>query len=69
MERTSLGLAVTGFLMRSVMVLSRSGAVMFWCHREDFDAVGGLDETLRLAEDLDVARRLRRHGARASFRP
>jgi hypothetical protein len=23
--------------MRSVMTLSRSGAVMFWCRREDFD--------------------------------
>ena len=62
MERTSLGLAVTGFLMRSVMVLTRSGAVMFWCRRADFDAVGGFDETLRIAEDLDFARRLRQHG-------
>jgi glycosyltransferase involved in cell wall biosynthesis len=62
MERNSLGLAVTGFLMRSVMVLTRSGAVMFWCRRDDFDAIGGFDETLRIAEDLDFARRLRQHG-------
>jgi len=61
-ERTSLGLAVTGFVMRSVMTLSRSGAVMFWCRREDFDAIGGFDENLRIAEDLDFARRLRLHG-------
>ena len=62
MERNSLGLAVTGFLGRSVMVLTRSGAVMFWCRRDDFDAVGGFDENLRIAEDLDFARRLRQHG-------
>ena len=62
MERNSLGLAVTGFLMRSVMVLTRSGAVMFWCRRDDFDAMGGFDENLRIAEDLDFARRLRLHG-------
>ncbi len=61
-ERTSFGLAVTGFVMRSVMTLSRSGAVMFWCRREDFDAIGGFDENLRIAEDLDFARRLRLHG-------
>lgn len=61
-ERTSLGLAVTGFVMRSVMTLSRSGAVMFWCRRADFDAIGGFDEALRIAEDLDFARRLRLHG-------
>jgi glycosyltransferase involved in cell wall biosynthesis len=62
LERTSLGLAVTVILMRSVMTLSRSGAVMFWCRREDFDAIGGFDEKLRIAEDLDFARRLRLHG-------
>ena len=41
-ERTSLGLEVTVFLMRSVMTLSRSGAVMFWCRREDFESIGGV---------------------------
>ncbi len=30
--------------------------------REDFDAIGGFDENLRIAEDLDCARRLRLHG-------
>jgi len=61
-ERNSLGLAVTVFVMRSAMTLSRSGAVMFWCRRDDFDAIGGFDENLRIAEDLDFARRLRLHG-------
>jgi glycosyltransferase involved in cell wall biosynthesis len=68
MERSSLGLAVTEFIMRSVMTLSRSGAVMFWCRRDDFDAIGGFDETLRIAEDLDFARRLRRRGRTTSRR-
>jgi glycosyltransferase involved in cell wall biosynthesis len=62
LERNSLGLAVSKLVMRSAMTLTRSGAVMFWCLRDDFDAIGGFDETLLIAEDLDFARRLRRHG-------
>jgi glycosyltransferase involved in cell wall biosynthesis len=62
LERNSLGLAVSKLVMCSVMTLMRSGAVMFWCRREDFDAIGGFDESLLIAEDLDFARRLRRHG-------
>jgi len=62
LERRSLGLAVTELLMRSAMTASRAGAVMFWSPRQDFDAIGGFDEALRIAEDLDFARRLRKHG-------
>jgi glycosyltransferase involved in cell wall biosynthesis len=62
LERNSLGLTVTKLVMLSVMTLMRSGAVMFWCLRKDFDAIGGFDEKLLIAEDLDFARRLRRHG-------
>ena len=62
MERRSFGLAVTEVVGNIVMTLMRSGAAMFWCRREDFDAIGGFDERLRIAEDLDFAQRLRRHG-------
>jgi glycosyltransferase involved in cell wall biosynthesis len=62
LERNSLGLTVSKLVMRSVMTLMRSGAVMYWCLREDFDAIGGFDEKLLIAEDLDFALRLRRHG-------
>jgi len=62
LERSSLGLRVTCFLVTSATVLSRTGGVMFWCSREDFDAVGGFDEERLVGEDLDFAARLRRHG-------
>ncbi|MEN9644675.1 MAG: hypothetical protein RL238_1344 [Actinomycetota bacterium] len=62
LERTSLGLAVTTFAVTSATTLSRVGGVMYWCSREDFDAIGGFDEGRRVGEDLDFAFRLRRHG-------
>ena len=38
-----------------------SGCFLF-CTREAFDAVGGFDETLLVAEEGDMSLRLRRHG-------
>ncbi len=67
-ERNSLGLTVTSLVMRSVITVTRSGAVMFWCRRDDFDAIGGFDDALRIAEDLDFARRLRLHGSATNRR-
>jgi glycosyltransferase involved in cell wall biosynthesis len=62
LERSSLGLRVTRLLLSSATVLTGTGAVMFWCSREDFDAIGGFDEERLVGEDLDFASRLRRHG-------
>jgi glycosyltransferase involved in cell wall biosynthesis len=62
LERNSLGLAVTTFAVTSATVLSRTGGVIYWCSRDDFDAIGGFDENRRVGEDLDFAVRLRRHG-------
>jgi glycosyltransferase involved in cell wall biosynthesis len=62
LERNSLGLAITTFMVTSATVLSRTGGVIYWCSREDFDAIGGFDEARRVGEDLDFAYRLRRHG-------
>jgi hypothetical protein len=62
LERNSLGLAVTKFAVTSATTLSGIGGVMYWCSREDFDAIGGFDEARRVGEDLDFAHRLRRHG-------
>jgi hypothetical protein len=47
-----------------VTMLTRVSGVMFWCRRADFEAVGGFDETMLVAEDLEFARRLRIHGRR-----
>jgi glycosyltransferase involved in cell wall biosynthesis len=61
-ERMSIGLAVTLLVGFAMMAATRSGAIVFWCRRDDFDAIGGFDEELRIAEDLDFAKRLRVHG-------
>jgi glycosyltransferase involved in cell wall biosynthesis len=62
LERRSLGLIVTTSVVNLMTALSRTGGVMYWCSREDFDAIGGFDEARRVGEDLDFAYRLRRHG-------
>jgi hypothetical protein len=44
--------------------LNGLGGGMYWCRREDFDAIGGFDERVTTVDDLDFARRLRDHGLR-----
>jgi glycosyltransferase involved in cell wall biosynthesis len=61
-ERHSPGIIATYALMEIVtMILHLSGG-MFWCLRADFEAIGGFDESVLVAEDIDFARRLRWHG-------
>jgi glycosyltransferase involved in cell wall biosynthesis len=67
-ERTSAGISATIAVVEITMFLTRLGGGMFWCPRSDFEAIGGFDETLLLAEDLDFARRLRAHGKRTGRR-
>jgi len=67
-ERMSPGIRATITLVDLVVLVSRLSAGMFWCCREDFAAVGGFDESLLVAEDLDFARRLRAHGRRSGRR-
>jgi glycosyltransferase involved in cell wall biosynthesis len=61
-ERMSAGIRATIVLVSVMTFLTRLSGGMFWCRRADFDAIGGFDESLLLAEDLDFARRLRAHG-------
>jgi glycosyltransferase involved in cell wall biosynthesis len=61
-ERTSPGIRATYALMEVTVFLTRLGGGQFWCLRSDFEAIGGFDETLLVAEDLDFARRLRALG-------
>jgi glycosyltransferase involved in cell wall biosynthesis len=67
-ERMSAGIRATLAVVDLAMLLSRLGGGMFWCRREDFEAVGGFDESLLLAEDMDFARRLKAHGRRTGRR-
>lgn len=67
-ERSSLGINVSLAFVNAALMIAGLGGAMYWCMRSDFDAVGGFDESLSVAEDLDFARRLRRHGRRTGRR-
>lgn len=61
-ERLSPGILVAGLLVAWLIVRYRVSAGMFWLRREDFEAIGGFDESLVSVEDLDLATRLREFG-------
>ncbi len=61
-ERISAGIAATGLLLLVYFLARGIGCGCFWCRREDFWAIGGFDENLLSAEDIDFARRLKSHG-------
>ena len=67
-ERSSPGINATYALMELLVGATRLGGGAFWCHRSDFEAIGGFDESLLLGEDLDFARRLRAHGRKTDRR-
>jgi len=59
-ERLSVGIILTGLLV--LAFLPGISAGVFWCYRRDFEAIGGFDERLVIAEDVDFARRLQVYG-------
>ena len=61
-ERYSPGIRATYAVMEVVVAAARVGGGLFWTRRTDFEALGGFDESLRVGEDVDFARRLRSHG-------
>lgn len=61
-ERRSAGILATYAMVDLLVLVAGLGGGLFWCLRSDFEAIGGFDERLLLAEDLDFARRLRAHG-------
>lgn len=61
-ERKSLGISLTMLLLNAAMFLSGLSGGLYWCRRQDFEAVGGFNEALTIAEDLDFAIRLRSYG-------
>ena len=63
MERWSVGIAVIyGTLLPIAWATGVDIGVVF-CRREDFDAIGGYDESLRFAEDVKFLFGLRRIGS------
>jgi len=67
-ERMSLGIFFSLMTFAPRLILERGWAGMFWLHRWAFDAVGGFDEELVSAEDVDFARRLRAYGRSMGLR-
>jgi glycosyltransferase involved in cell wall biosynthesis len=61
-DRSSPGIQVTLLLMRFLLLITGLSGGLFWCCREDFEAVGGFNEKLVSGEDLDFARRLMAYG-------
>ncbi len=61
-ERWSLGIIASGLAVLPYLALSGVSFGLFWCHKTDFDAVGGFDPRLVSVEDLDFARRLKAYG-------
>lgn len=64
LERWSAGLAVTYALMVPIIWMTKIDSGVVFCRREDFEAVGGYDETRRIAEDVDFLWRLKKLGWR-----
>jgi glycosyltransferase involved in cell wall biosynthesis len=61
-ERLSLGIALTILMLLPIIIRYGISGGLFWCLRSDFEAIHGFDESLVSAEDIDFARRLKRHG-------
>ena len=68
LERWSLGLAVTFAVLVPVVWLTGFDTGVVFCRRRDFEATGGYDETLRVAEDVRFLLALRQLGRRQGRR-
>ncbi len=68
LERWSLGLAVTFAVLVPVVWLTGFDVGVVFCRRRDFEATGGYDESLRVAEDVRFLLELRRVGRRQGKR-
>ncbi len=62
MQRMSLGIAVTFALMVPLVWLTRMDTGVVFCRREDFETIGGYNEELLFAEDVQLLWDLMRLG-------
>jgi glycosyltransferase involved in cell wall biosynthesis len=61
-ERWSLGILFSLFFLLAIAVWYRISGGVFFCYRDDFVQLGGFNEELLTAEDIDFARRLKKYG-------
>jgi glycosyltransferase involved in cell wall biosynthesis len=67
-DRRSLGIRATELLFRLGIRITGISCGSFWTTKAAFEAVGGFDERLLIAEDVDFARRLRKRGKAQGLR-
>jgi glycosyltransferase involved in cell wall biosynthesis len=67
-ERWSVGICMSLLTVLPFLLIHRVSAGLFWCNRSDFEAVGGFNEALVSAEDLDFAKRLKSYGRKKGKR-
>jgi glycosyltransferase involved in cell wall biosynthesis len=63
MERWSLGIAVTWYLIMPPLWLYGIDGGVWFCRRSAFHAIGGYNEAVPLGEDVEFLRRLKRLGS------
>ncbi len=61
-DRSSPGIQTTLLLFNLFILIFGISGGLFWCAREDFEAIGGFNENLISGEDVDFARRLKAYG-------
>ena len=61
-DRSSAGIQATLLVLSLYLLICQFSGGLFWCYREDFDAIGGFNENLVSGEDVDFARRLKAYG-------
>ena len=62
LERWSAGIAVAYAIMLPMVLATGMDTGVVFCGRQDFDAVGGYDENIMIAEDVAFLQALRRLG-------
>jgi glycosyltransferase involved in cell wall biosynthesis len=62
LERWSPGIAVAYAIMMPLVLVTGMDTGVVFCRRQDFDAVGGYDENIMVAEDVAFLQALRRLG-------
>jgi glycosyltransferase involved in cell wall biosynthesis len=67
-DRISLGIFVTGLMLLPIVLREGISAGLFFTTREFFEAIGGFDEQVLSAEDIDFAKRLRAFGKTRNLR-
>jgi len=67
-ERLSVGISMSLLMVVPFLLIHRVSGGLFWCNRSDFEAIGGFNEALVSAEDLDFAKRLKTYGKRKGKR-